>query len=81
MSITRKEGLLGLAVLCVTIPVMMVAQAAEKKTFVGVWEVKISAGGLPPPPLLSIASFASCRWGQPFTYDLVFLCQASTISR
>ena len=41
-----------------TIPLMLVAQPAEKKTLVGVWEVKISAGGVPPPPLLSIASFA-----------------------
>jgi len=49
--------LIGLAVLCVTIQVMLVAQAAEKKTLVGVWEVKISAGGGPPQPLLSIASF------------------------
>ena len=57
MSITRKKGLIGLAVLCVTIPVMLVAQAAEKKTLVGTWEVKISAGGVHPPPLLSIASF------------------------
>ena len=57
MSITRKKGLIGLAVLCVTIPVMLVAQAAEKKTLVGVWEVNISAGGGPPKPLLSIASF------------------------
>src|SRR5260370_21661959 len=56
-SITRKEGLIGLAVLCVTIPVMLVAQAAEKKALVGVWEVKISAGGVQPPPLLNIAIF------------------------
>ena len=38
MSITIKKGLIGLAVLCVTIPVMLVAQTAEKKTLVGVWE-------------------------------------------
>jgi hypothetical protein len=57
MSITRKEGLIGLAVLCVTIPCMLVAQATEKKTLVGVWEVKITAGGLQSPPLLSIAIF------------------------
>jgi hypothetical protein len=57
MSVTRKNGLIGLPVLCVTIQVMLVAQAAEKKTLVGVWEVKISAGGGPPQPLLSIASF------------------------
>jgi hypothetical protein len=46
-----------LAVLCMTLPVMLVAQPAEKKTLVGVWEVKISAGGVPPPPLVSIAIF------------------------
>jgi hypothetical protein len=57
MSITRKEGLIGLAVLYVTIPCMLVAQATEKKTLVGVWEVKITAGGLQSPPLLSIAIF------------------------
>ena len=57
MSITTKNGLIGLAVLCMTIPVMLVAQPAEKNTLVGVWEVKISAGGVPPPPLLSIAIF------------------------
>ena len=57
MRITRKKGLIGLAVLCVTIPVTLVAQAAEKKTLVGVWEVKISAGGVQPPPLLSIGIF------------------------
>src|SRR5258707_11274008 len=54
---TRKNGLIGLAFLCVTIPLMLVAQPAEKKALVGVWEVKISAGGVPPSPLLSIAIF------------------------
>jgi hypothetical protein len=55
---TRKNGLIGLAFLCVTIPLMLVAQPAEKKALVGVWEVKISAGGGDPPqPLLSIAIF------------------------
>jgi hypothetical protein len=44
MSVTRKNGFIGLAVLCVTMQVMPVAHAAEKKTLVGVWEVKISAG-------------------------------------
>jgi hypothetical protein len=57
MSVTRKNGFIGLAVWCLAIQVMLVAHAAEKKTLVGVWEVKISAGGVPPPPLLSIASF------------------------
>lgn len=41
-----------------TIPVILVAQPAEKKTLVGVWEVKIAAGGMPPPPLVSIAIFS-----------------------
>ena len=41
---TRKNGLIGLAFLCVTIPIMLVAQPAEKKALVGVWEVKISEG-------------------------------------
>ena len=36
---TRKKGLIGLAFLCVTIPLVLVAQLAEKKTLVGVWEV------------------------------------------
>ena len=53
----RKNRLIGLAFLCVTIPLMLVAQPAEKKALVGVWEVKISAGGGPPQPLLSIAIF------------------------
>jgi hypothetical protein len=54
---TRKNRLIGLAFLLVTIPTMLVAQPAEKKALVGVWEVKISAGGGPAQPLLSIASF------------------------
>ena len=57
VSMTREKELIGLAFLCMTIPLMLVAQPAEKRTLVGVWEVKISAGGVPPPPLLSIASF------------------------
>ncbi len=57
VSMTRKNRLIGLAFLGVTIPLMLVAQPAEKKALVGVWEVKISAGGGPPQPLLSIASF------------------------
>jgi hypothetical protein len=59
---TKKTRLIGLAFLCVTIPLMVVAQAAqpgEKKTLMGVWEVEISAGGVPPPPLRSIAMFGA----------------------
>jgi hypothetical protein len=43
-ALSAWSCLIGLAVLCVTILDMLVAQAAEKKTLVGVWEVKISAG-------------------------------------
>ena len=57
MIINRKRGLIELAVFCLTMQLMLVAQAAEKKTLVGVWEVKISAGGTAPSALLSIAIF------------------------
>jgi hypothetical protein len=57
MSITIKKGFIGLAVLYTAIPGLLVAGPAEKNTLVGVWELKISAGGVPPPPLLSIAIF------------------------
>ena len=53
----RKNASIGLAFLGVTIPLILVAQPAEKKALVGVWEVKISAGGGPTQPLLSVASF------------------------
>jgi hypothetical protein len=51
-----KNGLIAVAVLCAAIPAILVAQSTEKKTLEGVWEVKISAGGV-PSPLLSIAIF------------------------
>jgi hypothetical protein len=54
---TRKTGLIGLLVLCITVSVVLVAQAAEKKTLVGVWEVTVSAGGR-AAPLVSIAIFS-----------------------
>jgi hypothetical protein len=57
MSIIIKNGFIGWAVLCTTIPGLLVAGPVEKNTLIGVWEVKISAGGVPPPPLLSIAIF------------------------
>lgn len=57
MSIAIKNGFIGLAVLCATIPGLLVAGPTDKNTLVGVWEVKTSAGGVPPPPLLSIAIF------------------------
>jgi hypothetical protein len=51
-----KIGFIWLGALCVAIPAMVVAQSAEKKTLVGVWEAKISPKDA-PPPLLSIAIF------------------------
>ena len=62
VSMTKKKGLIGLAFLGMTMPLMLVApaaQPAEKKTLMGVWEVEISAGGVAPPPLLSIAIFGA----------------------
>jgi hypothetical protein len=53
----RKTGLIGLVVLWITVSVVLVAPAAEKKTLAGVWEIKVSAGGGAPSPLLSIAIF------------------------
>jgi len=53
----RKTGLIWLVVLCITTSVVSAANAAEKKTVAGVWEVKVSAGGGSPTPLLSIAIF------------------------
>ena len=57
MVLTMRNRLIAVAVLCTAVPAILVAQSAEKKTLVGVWEVKISAGGQPPPPILSIAIF------------------------
>lgn len=53
-----KNRLVGLAVLWAAIPVTLLAQSTEKKTLVGVWDVKISAGGVSLPPLLNLAIFA-----------------------
>jgi len=41
----RKTGLIGLVVLGIAVSVALDAQAAEKKTLEGVWEVKVAAGG------------------------------------
>src|SRR5215471_6480971 len=52
-----KNRFVPAAVLCAAISVVFGAQSAEKNPLVGVWEVKVSAEGVPPPPLLSIAIF------------------------
>jgi hypothetical protein len=53
---TTKNGLIAVVLLLAAVPANLVAQSSEKKTLSGVWEVKISAGGV-PSPLLSIAIF------------------------
>jgi hypothetical protein len=53
---TTKNGLIAVVLLLAAVPANLVAQSSEKKTLAGVWEVKISAGGV-PSPLLSIAIF------------------------
>ena len=53
---TIKKGLIAVALLFATFPAILVAQSSEKKTLAGVWEVKISAGGV-QSPLLSVAIF------------------------
>ena len=53
-----KNRLVPVTALCAAISIVgLVAQSAEKNPLVGVWEVKVSAGGVPPPALLSIAIF------------------------
>ena len=61
-ALTSESGkpidaaMIWLVALCIAIPAMGVAQSADKKTLVGVWEVKISPKDA-PAPLLSIAIF------------------------
>jgi hypothetical protein len=52
-----EAGLNRFVIFCITVSVVLTAQAAEKKTLAGVWEIKVSAGGGAPTPLLSIAIF------------------------
>jgi len=56
VTTATKNGLIAVVLLLAAVPANLVAQSSEKKTLSGVWEVKISAGGV-PPPLLSIAIF------------------------
>jgi hypothetical protein len=53
-----KNRLIPVAVLGAAISVVaLVGQSAEKNPLLGVWEVRVSAGGVPSPSLLSIAIF------------------------
>jgi len=56
VTTATKNGLIAVVLLLAAVPANLVAQSSEKKTLSGVWEVKISAGGV-PSPLLSIAIF------------------------
>ena len=54
-----KNRLIGVAVVCLLIPGVLLAQPAEKKTIVGVWEVKMAPAGQPQSPFLSLATYGS----------------------
>jgi hypothetical protein len=52
-----KSRLIALAVVCLLIPGILLAQPAEKKTIVGVWEVTMPAAGQSQSPFLNLAMF------------------------
>ena len=54
-----KIRFLNLAALCVLIPAMLLAQPAQKKAIVGVWEVKMAPVGQSQSPQLSLAMYGS----------------------
>jgi hypothetical protein len=54
-----KNRLIALAAICLLMPGILLAQPAEKKTIVGVWEVKTVPAGHSQPPLLSLAMYNS----------------------
>ena len=54
-----KNRLVALAAVCLFIPGILFAQPAEKKTIVGVWEVKMAPAGQSQSPLLSLAMYGS----------------------
>jgi hypothetical protein len=61
-----KNRFIALAAVCLLAPGILLAQAAAKKTFVGVWEVKTAAAGQSQSLFLSLAmcgsdgSFTTC---------------------
>ena len=56
MEVDTKNRFIGLAALCIFIPVVLLAQPA-KKTIVGVWDVKEAPYEQSQPSLLSLAMF------------------------
>jgi hypothetical protein len=58
VEVDTKNRLIGLAVQCMLIPAMLLAQPA-KKTIVGVWEVKMAPAGQSDRPFLSLVMYGS----------------------
>jgi hypothetical protein len=54
-----KNRLIALGAVCLLIPGVLLAQPAEKKTIVGVWQVEMAPTGQSQPPFLSIAMYGS----------------------
>ena len=54
-----KSRLIALAAVCLLIPGILLAQPAEKKTIVGVWEVTMAPDGQSQSPFLSLAMYGS----------------------
>ena len=54
-----KNRLIALAAVCLLVPGILLAQPAEKKTIVGVWEVKMAPAGQSQSPFLSLAMYGS----------------------
>jgi hypothetical protein len=52
-----KKTLIALAEISLIISNVLLAEELEKKDLTGVWEVKISPTGVPPPPMLATAMF------------------------
>jgi hypothetical protein len=48
----------SVAAMCTILPVVVIAQPAEKKPLVGVWEVKVLPAGQSESPFLSLAIFS-----------------------
>ena len=54
-----KTRLLKFAVLGMFMPAMLLAQPVQRKTIVGVWEVKMATAGQSQSPLLCLAMYGS----------------------
>jgi hypothetical protein len=72
-----KTRFLNLAALCMLIPAMLLAQPAQTKTIVGVWEVKMAPVGQSQSPLLSLAMWkAGLANGFQRVQDTLFLSES-----